>query len=1361
MLWKTWALQAGNIDIEFAAWTASELVARLSKPESAGLQEFFFGEVCLSTEWFNDKLSESILALDERFHPEDHIEVRAEKLFMALARSQEYRGELLEYLGAAAAIGASAKLLDGFEPSHQQRDLCVLSASLEAFRDIQKDIECDPHVGWNADSWIAKVKAVRSACERLSKFYWQCDNTLDRNDTAKYDTRNRIEWAREFEEALERLEYAFGADHNDAERSRIAFVRGSAGSGKSHLLARGAQIALRTGRPAVLVLGNRLNDGDLWTQLAQALGLPGRTPEQLLGALDAAGKRARARTLLLIDAINEGAGSRYWRNNIAGLIHPLKAYSHVGVVVACRDEYFDLAIPSEIAKSGPVVRIRGFETHSEQLNAARVYLDRRGIARPSTPWLAPEFVNPLFLRAVCTSLARDGKTEFPSGLNGTKKILSYYLDSIGAEISRREGSAVSLATNVRRAVLRIAGVMLDQRQDYLDFGRCRAVLAGEFDNIAPNEGDWLSVFCGCGLLRRDPSPIADEFLQEDVVRFSFQRFQDFLMAEQALAGERAAEGLFDIDGKLNFCLEPSGLAWEWRGLVSALAIAIPEKLGHELVDSLPGGEEAWWPDWGVRAAFVDSVRWRIPTSFSARSLELLNRCDDPHEILLSVAVAASHPWNANFLTSNLLRRRLPRRDATWTTWVNDQSESADSTLGVLLEWCRVGQAPTSNAENQYLAALTLCWLFTSTNRAIRDNATKSLSSLLLSNRGIFPKLLAELENVDDLYVHERLVAAAFGACCKDPDGERLREYSGAVARHMFKAKRAPFSILLRDYGLGIVELADARGVLPPDVEVADCSPPYQSSPVVANVSQSRLDEIAKRAGDDSIVRSATSWGDFSRYEIEPRTRRFLNVRINEVVPLTTRQKERAFEREVIGSAKDRIRSYERLARAANPYISGLIAPSFPNEPGPPSTEALRKWTRALKRAEDSLFALLTQEEIGRFQTDAAPHLYRETGAKDVDRRFDLDSLKRWVARRAYAFGWSDKRFPRDRSSSYGRDRAKVERIGKKYQWLAMDELLCRLADNFWIDSEYEAPPVIYKSPLDLGFERDIDPTILGTESEPTPIGVRWASDPCISLGAADEGELRSWPFEKNLENGIKGLATRRDENGTEWLVLYEHQAEDDKYSDHRGEHGLRRQEFRFLATILVDATDAAGAAKHLRSKKNLDLSQWAVPEFTDGPFLHELPWRNTWDQRKWIFDSWRMQVGTRYAQTVARYHWESHLDASLPEGYYGYVPMPWLCKELGLTAGKAGIWRNASGEVVYKEVKALPRGEVCLLRMHEARLLLGGDCSCVTLLIAERTAWPGGSNAFATWRRTEGVAWTDGGRTRSSVWSRDTRNGED
>jgi hypothetical protein len=173
------------------------------------------------------------------------------------------------------------------------------------------------------------------------------------------------------------------------------------------------------GRPVVLWVGQQLRDQALWPQLLQRLGLADALPDEFLAAIDTAAKAARTRALLLVDALNEGAGAKLWRAEIAEFLTKVHRYPNIAIALTCRSEYVPYLVPSGLLKELQRIPVRGFETADEQAAAARVYLDRRGIARPATPWLSPEFVNPLFLRSCCNALQREGRREFPKGLTGT------------------------------------------------------------------------------------------------------------------------------------------------------------------------------------------------------------------------------------------------------------------------------------------------------------------------------------------------------------------------------------------------------------------------------------------------------------------------------------------------------------------------------------------------------------------------------------------------------------------------------------------------------------------------------------------------------------------------------------------------------------------------------------------------------------------------------------------------------------------------------------------------------------------------------------------------------------------------------
>ncbi|HUB48642.1 MAG TPA: hypothetical protein VMB73_27000, partial [Acetobacteraceae bacterium] len=69
--------------------------------------------------------------------------------------------------------------------------------------------------------------------------------------------------------------------------------------------------------------------------------------------------------------------------------------------------------------------------------AAKVYLDKRGIVRPGAPNLVPEFENPLFLKTCCDYLEKEGKRELPRGLRGVTSIFEFYNEAITRALNQR------------------------------------------------------------------------------------------------------------------------------------------------------------------------------------------------------------------------------------------------------------------------------------------------------------------------------------------------------------------------------------------------------------------------------------------------------------------------------------------------------------------------------------------------------------------------------------------------------------------------------------------------------------------------------------------------------------------------------------------------------------------------------------------------------------------------------------------------------------------------------------------------------------------------------------------------------------
>jgi len=83
-------------------------------------------------------------------------------------------------------------------------------------------------------------------------------------------------------------------------------------------------------------------------------------------------------------------------------------------------------------------------------------------------------------------------------------------------------------------------------------------------------------------------------------------------------------------------------------------------------------------------------------------------------------------------------------------------------------------------------------------------------------------------------------------------------------------------------------------------------------------------------------------------------------------------------------------------------------------------------------------------------------------------RFDRIWAQRWVCQRAHELGWTEKRFKDfdNTHRSHGRNEHRVERIGKKYQWIALYELIARMSDHLMLLNGYaqDSDAIPYQAP---------------------------------------------------------------------------------------------------------------------------------------------------------------------------------------------------------------------------------------------------------------------------------------------------------
>jgi hypothetical protein len=153
------------------------------------------------------------------------------------------------------------------------------------------------------------------------------------------------------------------------------------------------------------------------------------------------------------------------------------------------------------------------------------------------------------------------------------------------------------------------------------------------------------------------------------------------------------------------------------------------------------------------------------------------------------------------------------------------------------------------------------------------------------------------------------------------------------------------------------------------------------------------------------------------------------------------------------------------------------------------------------------------------------------------------------------------KYDRD-TGSYGRGALTIERIGKKYQWIALYEMVARVSDNFKKYEEYdfkkekEEP---YQGPWSP-YIRDIDPTMLihktGSDEEDGDEEYWWQARNSPDWDCLDKDWLKNSTDLPRFEN----LIEVEDEHHEKWLVLesYPEWAEPKKIGEERWDYPHKR-----------------------------------------------------------------------------------------------------------------------------------------------------------------------------------------------------------
>lgn len=774
-------------------WTGDEVDNLLAGPALV-LRGTYFGELVLTPDILRERHEQAVAPIRARWRPDVHHVGEAERELRRMLGEVEAWNTLREL---ATELRASAEAVESSPsvPAPLEPFVTSVVATSRQSADTLDRVAAGIGVGdldLLRDELTARPRAlpteVATAPRRLRAS----------NQRAGLYATNAVAGCHDTLLLLNEVEAGFS--------SRLVALLAPAGCGKTHVA---AQLTAGTSArpPGLLLHGRDLHASHTLDDLARRVSIaaqPAPSMEALLAAVDAAGQRAQKRLPIFIDGLNESEDPRTWKPLLAALETTLAKYPYVLLICTLRPEFVDDALPDATRS----VEIKDYGDAT--LDAVLAHFGHWRI--DATDAYLPSFLrHPLTLRLFCevTNPARQqlvGVGAMPGSLTA---LFERYLEQVGVRV-------VDLAPRTHRFYAQDVNAAISVFANKLWASRARSV---ELDELRTLLGDaqrpWDQSIVRAleheGVLLRMPSSGGDTLVP----------------VYDMLGGHIIANALLAQHGQVAF------EAWV-KEASTATSLAGEYDVRHPLADdvlrSLVGqvprrfyAKQLWQlVDEPLRGRALRMAAHLEPASLDAETVaalldlvrvgesELLDR-------LWQVRGVLGHPLNAEGLDQALRPMPVSDRDLRWTEWIRQNHDD-------LMGRGRSVLRDLQNLEERWrarrvrggdrLRARWIMWTLTSTVRRLRDQATRALYWFgRVDPEGLFALTIDSLP-VNDAYVSERMLAAAYGVVMSHQQGDAgfgdpLRPFLEQLAAALLgQSATAPtHHYLARLYVRGIVAFA--------------------------------------------------------------------------------------------------------------------------------------------------------------------------------------------------------------------------------------------------------------------------------------------------------------------------------------------------------------------------------------------------------------------------------------------------------------------------------------------------------------------------------------------------------------------------
>lgn len=582
--------------------------------------------------------------------------------------------------------------------------------------------------------------------------------------------------------------------------SKIIIYKGVAGIGKSHTLANFVnEYYIKQKVPALLVLGQDFsNSSNIEYQL---LNITGGTNDfnEMLNRINQLGIIKNINIPIIIDGINESNDKTIWKKGLNDFIKQVLKFSNIKLLLSIRDTYYESCIPEEIRDDDSILKTShsGFSTN--RLDAIKQFFDSYDIKMPLFQIINNEFSNPLFLINYCEIISKFHIDINEYDYRNFNDIFEMYLDRVNSLFL--EKFEIDTTRNIIKDILSEYVKKWLITNKYFSYEEFLEILKPISELYSLNKVKMLNFIIENGLFYKEIH------LHNEVIIFTYERYEKISIANYLLINITNVEELkFELnDGILHPYIDVSEKFD--NGILEELINIIQYKYNVDFIQLINFEHIKF--DYYIKKNYIKSLVWftgKYEATIILNNIKKLYKENDYENDIIDTFIKMSYlennPLNVNVLDNYLKKLDMPQLDFYWTIiidnyYTNYSKASIDSIINYCLEYGNL----YLNVNNGILISRLLSWLLSSTNRYLRDRATKALVKIFLNHNDIALETLTHFNNVNDLYILERIIAAIYGSVVRSKNNEEIDKLSEKLYNVIYRGKETIDNILIKVYSL--------------------------------------------------------------------------------------------------------------------------------------------------------------------------------------------------------------------------------------------------------------------------------------------------------------------------------------------------------------------------------------------------------------------------------------------------------------------------------------------------------------------------------------------------------------------------------